>query len=164
MRRELELLDDAQRQEFDARVHRAMEMAGTEAVAHRAVARALQRGTSRLSAELLLADSSEATLSGPRRRTGRLGARLPVTSPGECPAIRRSQTLVFRSAEDIDACPHLADRPEGDFSAACIPVSVAGRSIGVIHATAPDEAPNDLEVSRLEALATQAGARSGCSG
>jgi hypothetical protein len=48
-------------QEFDARVHRAMEMAGTEAVAHRAVARALGRGTERRSTELLLADSSEAT-------------------------------------------------------------------------------------------------------
>ena len=163
LRRELDLLDDAQRQEFDARVHRAMEMAGTEAVAHRAVARALQRGTNRLSAELLLADSSEATLKrAAHAAPDDLAPSCPVTSPGECPAIRRSQTLVFRSAEDIDACPHLTDRPEGDRSAACIPVSVAGRSIGVLHATAPpDEAPNALEVSRLEALATQAGARIG---
>jgi diguanylate cyclase (GGDEF)-like protein len=162
-RREQLLQEDADRQEFDARVHRAMEMAGTEAVAHRAVARALGRGTERLSTELLLADSSEASLERAAHAAPDGAAPgCPVTTPRECPAIRRSQTLVFPSSEEIDACPHLAGRPEGDRSAACVPVSVAGRSIGVLHATAaPLQEPTALEVSRLEALATHAGTRIG---
>jgi diguanylate cyclase (GGDEF)-like protein len=162
-RRERQLQDEAERQEFDARVHRAMEMAGTEDLAHLAVTRALERGTGRLAAELLLADSSEAHL----KRAAYVAQDgsppgCPVTSPRDCPAIRRSQTLEFLSGDEIDACPHLAGRPEGDRSAACVPVSVGGRSIGVLHATAvPSEPPTPLEVSRLEALATQAGARLG---
>jgi GGDEF domain-containing protein len=43
-----------------------------------------------------------------------------------------------------------------------VPVSVGGRSIGVLHATTtPSAPPVDVEISRLEALATQAGARLG---
>jgi GGDEF domain-containing protein len=85
-----------------------------------------------------------------------------VTSPRECPAIRRSQTLLFSSALEIDACPDLVGRPAGDRAAACVPVSVGGRSIGVLHATTdPVEPPSPVEVARLEALATQAGARIG---
>ena len=162
-RREQALHDEVERQEFDSRVHRAMEMAGTEAIAHRAVARALERGIGRVSAELLLADSSEAHLKrAAYAAPDGVAPGCPVASPRECPAIRRSQSLVFPSSAEIDACPHLAGRPDGDRSAACVPVSVAGRSIGVLHATAaPAEAPTALEVSRLEALATQAGARIG---
>ena len=85
-----------------------------------------------------------------------------MTSPRECPAIRRSQTLLFSSALEIDACPHLIGRSAGDRAAACVPVSVGGRSIGVLHATTdPAEPPSPVEVARLEALATQAGARIG---
>jgi len=158
-----ELLANAEGQEFDARVHRAMEMAGTEATAHRAVERALTRGTPRLAAELLLADSSDARLkraahTDPEGTSSGCG----VTAPRECPAIRRSQTLLFSSGEEIDACPQLGGRPEGDRAAACVPVSVGGRSIGVLHATTtPSAPPVDVEISRLEALATQAGARLG---
>ena len=163
VQRERLLQEEAERQEFDARVQRAMEMAGTEDLAHRAVERALERGTSRLSAELLLADSSDAHLK--RAAYSAPDGSPPgcqVTSPRDCPAIRRSQTLLFTSGDEIDACPHLSDRPEGDRSAACVPVSVGGRSIGVLHATAvPEEPPTPLEVSRVEALATQAGTRLG---
>jgi hypothetical protein len=43
-----------------------------------------------------------------------------------------------------------------------VPVNVVGRSIGVLHATAPPEQPLKLDlVVRLEALATQGGARIG---
>ena len=162
-RHQRELLAEAERQEFESRVHRAMEMAATEAGAHVVVERALNRGAPRLAAELLLADSSDAHLkmaahAGPEG----IAPGCSVTSPRECPAIRRSQTLLFTSAEEIDSCPHLAGRAEGDRSAACVPVSVGGRSIGVLHATTtPGERPTPLEVSRLEALATQAGARLG---
>jgi diguanylate cyclase (GGDEF)-like protein len=161
--REQQLKTEGQRQDYDARVHRAMDMAGTEALAYRAVERALSQGVGRLTTELLLADSSDAHLKvaavfGPDGT----GPGCGVESPRDCPAIRRSQTLVFPSAEDIDACPNLSGRPYGACSAVCVPVSVAGRSIGVVHATAPvGETPDPNEVGRLEALATQAGTRIG---
>lgn len=159
----MELREDAERQEFGSRVHRAMDMAGTEETAHRAVERALHRGAPRLAAELLLADSSDAHLKPAAHAAPDGNAPgCSVTSPRECPAIRRSQSLIFTSAQEIDACPHLAGRPEGDRAAACVPVSVAGRSIGVLHATTdPAEPPTPVEVTRLETLATQAGARLG---
>lgn len=162
-RRAQQLVDDVERQEFDSRVSRAMDMAGTEATAHHATERALTRGTPRLAAELLLADSSDANLH--RAAHAAPDGSAPgctVTTPRDCPAIRRSQTLLFTSGEEIDACPHLAGRPDGDRAAACVPVSVGGRSIGVLHATVSPDAPvTPLEVSRLESLATQAGARLG---
>jgi diguanylate cyclase (GGDEF)-like protein len=161
--RSRQLVEDAAQQEFDSRVHRAMDMAGTEATAHRAVERALDRGTPRLAAELLLADSSDAHLKlAAHAAPDGEAPGCSVISPRECPAIRRSQTLLFSSAQEIDACPHLAGRPSGDRAAACVPVSVGGRSIGVLHATIdPVQPPSPVEVSRLEALATQAGARLG---
>jgi diguanylate cyclase (GGDEF)-like protein len=162
-RRALELIEDAARQEFGSRVHRAMDMASTEATVHRGVERALDRGTPRLAAELLLADSSDAHLKvAAHAAPDGAAPGCSVISPRECPAIRRSQTLLFSSAQEIDACPHLHGRLAGDRAAACVPVSVAGRSIGVLHATTdPAEPATVVEVSRLEALATQAGARLG---
>jgi diguanylate cyclase (GGDEF)-like protein len=162
-RRSRELAEDSRQQEFDSRVHRAMDMAGTEATAHRAVERALNRGAPRLAVELLLADSSDAPLKlAAHAAPDGEAPGCSVTSPRECPAIRRSQTLLVTSAGEIDACPHLAGRPVGDRAAACVPVSVGGRSIGVLHATTdPVEPPSPVEVVRLEALATQAGARIG---
>jgi diguanylate cyclase (GGDEF)-like protein len=162
-RRAHDLVEEAKRQEFDSRVHRAMDMAGTEQTAHQAVERALGRGIPRLSAELLLADSSDAHLKVAAHASPEGEAPgCSVTAPRECPAIRRSQTLTFSSAEEIDACPHLAGRRQGDRAATCVPVSVAGRSIGVLHATAaPGQPPTPVEVSRLESLANQAGTRLG---
>lgn len=159
--REGQLQAQADRQEFDGRMHRALEMAATEEGAYEAVRRAMDRGTARLASELLLADSSDAHLK--RAVTG--GSDVPgcaVESPRGCPAIRRSQTLQFASGEDIDACPHLSDRLQGDRAATCVPVSVAGRSIGVLHSTSDPSAPATTdEVTRLETIATQAGSRIG---
>lgn len=159
--REGELQNEAQRQEFDSRLHRALEMADTETHAYQVVHRAFERGVPRLSAELLLADSSDAHLKRAVTRDADGAAGCPVESPRACPAIRRAQTLVFSSGAELDACPHLADRQE-DRAAVCVPVSVGGRSIGVLHSTTVPDAPATAgETARLEAVATQAGARIG---
>jgi diguanylate cyclase (GGDEF)-like protein len=69
---------------------------------------------------------------------------------------------VFTSSEELDACPHLRDRPEGDCSAVCVPVTVLGTSVGVLHTTAsPGVPPSHDVVVGLEAIANQAGARIG---
>jgi len=161
--REAQLRAESQRQDFDARLHRALEMAATEDASYATVRRTLDRALPQVPAELLLADSSDAHLkraveTGPDGT----GPGCTVASPHACPAIRRGQTLVFTSSEELDACPQLQDRPYGACAATCVPVNVAGKSIGVLHATAPPERPLPRDqVDRLEALATQGGARIG---
>jgi diguanylate cyclase (GGDEF)-like protein len=161
--REGELRSEAQRQDFGNRLHRALDMAGTETAAHSIMRRTLKRALPEHPAELLLADSSDAHLksaaqSGPEG----IGPGCPVQSPHDCPAIRRGQTLLFASSEEIDACPHLQERPYGPCSAICVPVNVAGRSIGVLHVAGPHNVPAQAEqVERLEILATQGGSRLG---
>jgi diguanylate cyclase (GGDEF)-like protein len=161
--RESQLRTEGQRQDFDARLHRALEMADTEDASYGIVRRSLRWALPEHPTELLLADSSDAHLkrsveAGPDGT----GPGCGVQSPHACPAIRRGQTLVFASSEELDACPFLQDRPYGPCSATCVPVNVAGRSIGVLHAVGPAEEPPGLEqIVRLEALASQGGARIG---
>jgi diguanylate cyclase (GGDEF)-like protein len=70
--------------------------------------------------------------------------------------------MIWDSSRALDACPHLRGRPTGDCSAACVPVSVGGNTVGVVHATAPDEQPPDeVVVDRYELVARRAGERIG---
>lgn len=162
VREELLRMEGA-RQEFEARLHRALEMAATEEAAYGATAKALIVGVSNLGAEMLLADSSDAHLKRALAVGGEESrAACGVASPRDCPAIRRAQTLQFASSEALDACPHLENRPGGSCAATCVPVSVGGRSIGVLHAaSAPSSPPSAGDATRLEAIATQAGSRIG---
>jgi diguanylate cyclase (GGDEF)-like protein len=85
-----------------------------------------------------------------------------VDSPDHCPAARRAQIQHFDDSEALDACPKLRDRRDGRLSALCVPVSIMGRTVGVIHATgAPGHAVDDDAVQDLATLAKLAGARIG---
>ena len=163
MNRQEALVLQARRQEFQAALNRAVEMAGTIDDVYRVTAKAITIGSVGLDAELLLADSSEAHLKlavavgGDRR-----WARCDVATPRDCPAIRRAQTLLFPSSETLDACPHLEGRERGPCAAVCVPVSVGGRSIGVLHAaTDLDSPPTLTTATTLEAVATVSGSRIG---
>jgi diguanylate cyclase (GGDEF)-like protein len=113
--------------------------------------------------ELLLADNSHAHLeravvTGP----GGAGPGCPVDSPDSCVAGRRAQTQVFADSEALDACPMLRGREHGRCSAVCVPVSIMGRTVGVVHTTGPVGTPlPDAEVQSLQTLAHQAGNRLG---
>jgi diguanylate cyclase (GGDEF)-like protein len=161
--REEALLVESRRQEFEASLHRAMEMAGTEEAVYHTTAKAIPLGTPNLDAEVLLADSSDAHL----KRAVAVGgdqrhARCGVVAPRDCPAIRRAQTLTFASSEDLEACPHLENRDSGPCAAVCVPISVGGRSIGVLHAaTDPSQRPTAADSNVLEAVATEVGGRLG---
>ena len=163
MDRQEALVLQARRQEFEASLNRAVEMAGTTDDVYRVAANAVRVGTAGLDAELLLADSSEAHLKlvvavGQDDRR----ARCAVATPRDCPAIRRAQTLHFASSETLDACPHLAGRALGPCAAVCVPVSVGGRSIGVLHtATSLESPPSAADATALEAVATISGSRIG---
>ena len=114
-------------------------------------------------AELLLADNSHAHLlrMASVSPTGEPPA-CGVDSPDRCPAARRAQVQRFSDSDDLDACPKLRNRPQGRLSALCVPVSIMGRTVGVIYTTgAPQHDVEEDAVEDLETLAKLAGARIG---
>ncbi len=85
-----------------------------------------------------------------------------MDSPDRCPEARRAQVQEFADSDYLDACPKLRNRPEGRLSALCVPVSIMGRTVGVIHATGePGATVDDNHVDDLATLAKLAGARIG---
>ena len=66
----------------------------------------------------------------------------------------------FTDSEDLDACPKLHGRRQGPCSAVCVPVSIIGRTVGVIHTTGQPgaEFEEDTVAELLATLANLAGA------
>lgn len=142
-----------------SRLQGAFEMAETDQESFDVVAEALGSVCDG-PAELLLADSSRAHLR--RVAVAGSGPGCGVETPWSCPAVRRSRTMTFANSTDLDTCPRLRDRAGGDCSGLCVPVTVLGTPMGVLHTTGPANDP-DLEADRagMEALAEQAGLRIG---
>ena len=152
-----------QRQQFETHLANTLEMADGESEVVDVVRRALEATLPDSPVEMLLADNSHAHLS-------RVVAASPtdeppgcgVDSPDRCPAARHTQVQQFHDSDDLDACPKLRGRPQGRCSAVCVPVSIMGRTVGVIHATGvTDETFSDASVQDLATLANLAGARIG---
>jgi diguanylate cyclase (GGDEF)-like protein len=161
VRRTIRTRHESDRHQFAAELHSALEMVTTEDAAHDVVARAMTLASGDRPAELLLADSSRASLT-PAAAAGAGAPGCPVSSPAECVAVRRGHRAVFDSSENLAACPSLRDRPEGARSAVCIPVTFMGRNLGVLHSTGPDGTPPQPDlVERLTTVADQAGNRIG---
>jgi len=155
---------DSRRREFERQLGRALEMADDELSAFDVVSRAMRSIAPETPTELLLADNSHAHLErvvtvAPE---GEDAPGCPVGSPDRCVAARRAQTQVFTDSEDLDACPMLRDRAIGRCSAVCVPVSIMGRTVGVVHAVgAPGQTFSDDAVQELQTLATHSGNRIG---
>jgi diguanylate cyclase (GGDEF)-like protein len=146
------------RNEFEARLQRALEMSKAEAPVFALVTEALNYAAPQLRAELLLADSSRAhfrqVLVSPADND-ELGCG--VVSPDDCPAASRGQSMVFPSSTAMDACPNLRGR---GCSAVCVPVSISGNSVGVFHVTAPEGSPPGESIQRdVEVVARRASER-----
>jgi diguanylate cyclase (GGDEF)-like protein len=160
---EIERAVEADRNDLETRVARALEMASTEDAAYVRMARAIAETAPGRHAQVLVADSSRAHLHQA------LALNLPsesggcsVGTPHDCPAITRGQTQIFSDSEALDACPYLVDRPDGPCSAACVPISAGGMGIGVVHLTATAKQVMDPELTiRLELIARKAGDRIG---
>lgn len=159
--RELRLEDERRQRDFQSQVVDALEMAEREDSVLRVVERTLATVVPGRMAELLLADNSQAHLSqsavaGPTDVQG-----CEVSTPNECPAARRARVHRFEDSAAVNACPMLAERP-GRCGAVCVPVSVMGRTVGVIHTVHQlDDAVDSRTVRALETVADQAGARLG---
>jgi len=157
------MTEEAKRREFATRLVRGLEMVDTEEDAYDVVQRAMRGLAPAAAIELLLADNSHAHLervvvSSPDGET----PGWSVDSPDQCVAARRAQVQVFADSEDLDACPLLRDRPQGQCSAVCAPVAVMGRTVGVMHSTSPPGAAlEDAQLRMLQVLANQAGNRLG---
>jgi diguanylate cyclase (GGDEF)-like protein len=165
MASERQMRAESRRREFETRLANALEMADTEIEVMRAAGRAFRHASEDACVEVLLADNSHAHLErtlamGPGAEANGCG----VESPDRCVAARRGQTQVFNDSENLDACPQLQGRQFGRCCAVCVPVSITGRSIGVVHRASPlvldDGSSTDRErVDELEVVATQLGAR-----
>ena len=162
--RQAEIRDSqVQRQRFESRLANALDMAEGEPEVIEVIERSFSSVLPQASVELLLADNSHAHLHrmaavGPEGKPPSCG----VDSPDRCPAARRAQIQEFTDSDHLDACPKLRNRPEGRLSALCVPVSIMGRTVGVIHATgAPEVKVADDHVDDLAILAKLAGARIG---
>ena len=162
--RELVMEGEARRREFETRLARALEMSDDEVAAFDVIGRAMRTVASEAPIELMIADNSHAHLervvvSQPGDTTGR---GCPVDSPDGCVAARRAQTQLFHDSEDLDSCPMLRGRDRGRCSGVCVPVSIMGRTVGVVHATGEVDQPlDDDAVAALQTLANQAGNRVG---
>src|SRR5580693_2676998 len=131
----------ARGQKFESRLANALDMAEGEPEVVQVIERSFSAIVPDAPVELLLADNSHAHLL--RMASASPGGCPPgctVDSPDHCPAARRAQVQRFNDSDDLDACPKLRNRVEGRLSALCVPVSIMGRTVGVIHATG---APND---------------------
>ena len=162
--RQTEIRDaQVQRQRFESRLANALDMAEGEPEVIDVIERSFSQILPEAPVELLLADNSHAHLH--RMATVGPDGEPPccaVDSPDRCPAARRAQIQAFSDSDDLDACPKLRNRPQGRLSALCVPVSIMGRTVGVIHATGqPGATVDDDRVDDLTTLAKLAGARLG---
>ena len=161
-RRERRDRGTAQRRTFEAAMQHALEMSKVENDVYAVLREALETSVPRLRVEMLVADSGPGhfrqTLD--TRPSGGIDSGCGVVSPLDCPATRRSNTVVFATSRALDACPYLKDRPGGACSAACVSVGFTGRAVGVVHATAPDgNPPRDSEIRYLEITSRRASER-----
>ncbi|MCU1490369.1 MAG: hypothetical protein JWM85_1774 [Acidimicrobiaceae bacterium] len=147
--------------EFEARLQRALELSNTEDLVFGVVDQALEEAVPELSVEMLLADSSRAHFQQLVTTGGEPTHRCAVESPAECPAAQRGEVLTFESSLALDACPYLKQQTD-PCSAVCVPVSVSGVTVGVVHAAGGHrEAPGLDRRSALELVARRASDRIG---
>jgi len=153
---------DARRQAFRGRLDRALAQVDDDEGLSETISRALEQVGRGRPTELLVADSSEAHLTTFAANPAAPAPGCRVTTPWACPAVRGGRIAEFLSADELDACPQLRDRPEGDRSGVCIPISFMGRVLGVLHSAAePGDLPDSETRYQLQSLAEQTGARLG---
>ncbi|MGL6369399.1 diguanylate cyclase [Aeromonas hydrophila] len=158
--RELALFKEAERQDFEARLHRALDSTESEEEAFAVVSEALALVTKVTPGEVLLADSSQmhfrqVAVAEPAGAPGCM-----AQTPRDCLAFRRGATLIFSDSELIDSCRKLRGRANGPCSAVCIPMTSMGKQAGVLHVAGAQGKPFDAEtISRLQSISSRASTR-----
>jgi diguanylate cyclase (GGDEF)-like protein len=163
--REQLLSDESDRREFEARLGRALEMSSDQDGAIAVAIEAVGVLAPDACGELLLADSSRAHMQ-------LMGATAPgpcdgachcdVTTPQACPAVRSGHAVHFDDSRHLDACPNLRNRGDQPIAALCVPVSIAGSTVGVLHVVQPADHPfTPRDISGLTTVAKNTGSRVG---
>lgn len=148
--------------EATRRIVEALELTDDEDAVHEVVARALRDIDPGMPAELLLAERGSQGLRSVARNGELPAPGCPVGTTTACVALRRGQVSTFDSSRSINTCPYLPQHPGGPCAATCVPVTVGGRPVGVLHATGRDlDPPVGRRVDQLVTLATQVGNRLG---
>lgn len=161
--RQVRLDRERRHRELESQVADGLEMADNEREALRMIERSFAAVAPTAMVELLLADNSQAHLTrkamaAPEGSVAGCG----VGSPQECPAARRARIHRFADSDAMNACPKLAGRDEGRWCAVCLPVSVMGRTVGVIHTVRVfGQHIEEQTVEDLQTIASQAGGRLG---
>ena len=163
--RESLLSQEGERRQFEARLVRALDMAPDQRAAVAVAVEAIGLLSPSACGEILLADSSRAHMqlvgSTPVQSCG--GAcHCDVATPTGCPAVRSGHAVHYEDSRFLDACPQLRGRGDQAISALCVPLSVAGSAVGVVHLVREaDEQFVDREITALTTLAKLVGSRIG---
>lgn len=149
-------------QAVDLRVARELEETASEEEALSIVTRAVADVATGTAAEALLeVDGGDEHLRVAARSRGfepQLGCA--VEQPASCRAIFDGRAASYRPGEEAGHCPHRPAPDDIDRACACVPVTVAGRNIGVVHLVASrDGAIGVDEVERVHDVAARAGRR-----
>jgi diguanylate cyclase (GGDEF)-like protein len=145
---------------LETSLQRALEMEQTEEATYDVIAQALTIVAPDVPSEMLLADSSQAHFRQVVSTAPGEDAACRVGAPDDCPATMTGQTQFFKSSSRLDTCPYLRGRND-EVWAVCVPVSIAGRTTGVVHTQRPVELPS-ADTRRLwELIARKAGDRIG---
>jgi len=151
---------ETERRDFERRIVSGLDLCEDMSDVLVTTRRAMVDSSGRAPAELLLANAHD--LFERAVSTGETALGCLVDGPGGCPATRRGAAQCFDDSDSIDACPWLRNRPQGRVGAVCVPVSITGRALGVLHTTRDAGAPPSAgAVEQLTALADHVGARIG---
>ena len=151
----------ARQADLETRVQRGLEMEATEDGTYGVIGQAFDVVAPDLAVELLVSDSSRAHFRQVVSSAEDDRAVCQVGAPSECPATNSGQTRNFDDSRSLDTCHYLRGHPETVW-AICVPVSIAGRTNGVIHAEGSIvEPPEEALATELELIARKAGERIG---
>lgn len=151
------LEDEGARTRLEGQLTRALEICTDERSAYRILERAVAQVLPDGGAELLVADSSLAHLAEVGRTADSESCQ--VATPADCPAVRRGHTQDFPSSDALDTCPQLRERG-GNHRTTCVPFTVAGNSVGVLHIATSSSLPGPT-VTHVELIARKTGERVG---
>ena len=156
-RRDQELI--AEENALDATLQHAFDMADDETQVFSVVERALATPAEPRPDQLLIADTESGVFVAAVEGAD-MGRNCPVDGPARCPAARTGQRLTFDSSTALDACWHLGQHGSGPLSAVCVPVTISGQTVGILHeARADHHPPEGHRVRQLEIVARRAGER-----
>jgi diguanylate cyclase (GGDEF)-like protein len=147
--------------DLETQLQRGLEMEPTEEGSFAVVRQAIGSVAPTHPVELLVSDSSHSHFRQVIASSEAEPFACQVGAPSQCPAARSGQTRTFADSRNIDTCPYLRDKPEPVW-ATCVPLSMSGRTIGVLHAENRLGEPAEEHLpAELELIARKAGDRIG---